>query len=124
VDRDWLPKDSKDQFAFTQMFAPQVNVPSGNLLAPSVGVQREGMVYELFVSTLPSPAFTAKDVPLAMDVESSSGTRTAPLCHSHANNRIRSRTRSLAGSHSRADGRSLASFYSGVWPCAMGTPFV
>lgn len=35
---------------------------SGNLLAPSVGVQREGMVYELFVSTLPSPAFTAKDV--------------------------------------------------------------
>jgi hypothetical protein len=29
---------------------------------PSVGVQREGMVYELFVSTLPSPAFTAKDV--------------------------------------------------------------
>lgn len=29
---------------------------------PSIGVQREGMVYELFVSTLPSPAFTAKDV--------------------------------------------------------------
>ena len=30
--------------------------------APSVGVQREEMVYELFVSTLSSPAFTAKDV--------------------------------------------------------------
>lgn len=29
---------------------------------PSVGVQREGVVYELFVSTLPFPAFTAKDV--------------------------------------------------------------
>jgi hypothetical protein len=29
---------------------------------PAVGVQRAGVVYELFVSTLPSPAFTAKDV--------------------------------------------------------------
>lgn len=29
---------------------------------PSVGVQREGIVYELFVCTLASPAFTAKDV--------------------------------------------------------------
>jgi len=27
-----------------------------------VGVQHEEMVYELFISTLPSPAFTAKDV--------------------------------------------------------------
>src|SRR5258708_1413659 len=30
--------------------------------APAVGVDRDGMVYELFVSTLPSPAFTASDV--------------------------------------------------------------
>lgn len=30
--------------------------------APSVGDQRAGTVYELFVSTLPSPAFSAKDV--------------------------------------------------------------
>jgi hypothetical protein len=30
--------------------------------APAVGVVRDGMVYELFVSTLPSPAFTASDV--------------------------------------------------------------
>src|SRR5258708_13841162 len=30
--------------------------------APAVGVERDGMVYELFVSTLPSPAFTASDV--------------------------------------------------------------
>lgn len=30
--------------------------------APVVGVERNGIVYELFVSTLPSPAFTASDV--------------------------------------------------------------
>src|SRR5260370_623373 len=30
--------------------------------SPAVGVERDGMVYELFVSTLPSPAFTALDV--------------------------------------------------------------
>lgn len=30
--------------------------------SPSVGEQREEMVYELFVSTLPLPAFSAKDV--------------------------------------------------------------
>jgi hypothetical protein len=29
---------------------------------PSVGVERDGTVYELFISTLPSPAFTASDV--------------------------------------------------------------
>jgi hypothetical protein len=29
---------------------------------PAVGVERDGTVYELFVSTLPSPAFTASDV--------------------------------------------------------------
>jgi len=29
---------------------------------PSVGVERDGIVYELFVSTLPSPAFTAADI--------------------------------------------------------------
>src|SRR5581483_7582993 len=29
---------------------------------PAVGVERDGVVYELFVSTLPSPAFTASDV--------------------------------------------------------------
>src|SRR5438132_2316779 len=59
-----------------------------------------------------------------MDVESSSGTGTAPLLHSHANHRIRSSSPSLAGSHSRADGRSLAGLHSSVWPCPMGTPFV
>jgi hypothetical protein len=30
--------------------------------APAVGVERDGMIYELFVSTLPSLAFTASDV--------------------------------------------------------------
>jgi hypothetical protein len=30
--------------------------------SPAVGVERDGMVYELFVSTLPFPAFTASDV--------------------------------------------------------------
>jgi hypothetical protein len=30
--------------------------------APAVGIERDGIVYELFVSTLPSPAFTASDV--------------------------------------------------------------
>ena len=30
--------------------------------APTVGVERDSAVYELFVSTLPSPAFTASDV--------------------------------------------------------------
>ena len=30
--------------------------------SPTVGVERDGTVYELFVSTLPSPAFTASDV--------------------------------------------------------------
>jgi hypothetical protein len=30
--------------------------------SPAVGVERDGTVYELFVSTLPSPAFTAADV--------------------------------------------------------------
>ena len=29
---------------------------------PKIGIERDGMVYELFVSTLPSPAFTASDV--------------------------------------------------------------
>jgi hypothetical protein len=29
---------------------------------PSIGVEREGMVYELFVTTLPFPAFSPKDV--------------------------------------------------------------
>jgi len=29
---------------------------------PAVGVERDGIVYELFVSTLPSPAFTAADI--------------------------------------------------------------
>jgi hypothetical protein len=29
---------------------------------PKIGVERDGMVYELFVSTLPSPAFTCSDV--------------------------------------------------------------
>lgn len=30
--------------------------------SPAVGIERDGTVYELFVSTLPSPAFTASDV--------------------------------------------------------------
>ncbi len=30
--------------------------------SPKVGVERDGTVYELFVSTLPSPAFTSSDV--------------------------------------------------------------
>ena len=30
--------------------------------SPAIGVERDGTVYELFVSTLPSPAFTASDV--------------------------------------------------------------
>ena len=30
--------------------------------SPVVGTERDGMVYELFVSTFPSPAFTASDV--------------------------------------------------------------
>lgn len=30
--------------------------------SPSVGTERDGMIYELFVSTLPFPAFTASDV--------------------------------------------------------------
>ena len=30
--------------------------------SPEVGIKRDGIVYELFVSTLPSPAFTASDV--------------------------------------------------------------
>jgi hypothetical protein len=30
--------------------------------SPAVGTERDGMIYELFVSTLPSPAFTASDV--------------------------------------------------------------
>lgn len=30
--------------------------------SPAVGVERDGMVYEMFVSTLPSPAFTCSDV--------------------------------------------------------------
>lgn len=29
---------------------------------PAVGVERDGIVYELFVSTFPSPAFTASDI--------------------------------------------------------------
>lgn len=34
----------------------------GTAFSPPVGIERDGMVYELFVSTLPSPAFTASDV--------------------------------------------------------------
>jgi hypothetical protein len=30
--------------------------------SPTVGIERDGMVYELFASTLPSPTFTASDV--------------------------------------------------------------
>jgi hypothetical protein len=32
------------------------------LASRSIGVERDGTIYELFVSTLPSPAFTASDV--------------------------------------------------------------
>jgi hypothetical protein len=35
---------------------------AGTSSSPTVGTERDGMVYELFVSTLPSPAFTASDV--------------------------------------------------------------
>src|SRR5579875_2154158 len=35
---------------------------AGTSSSPTVGTKRDGMVYELFVSTLPSPAFTASDV--------------------------------------------------------------
>ncbi|GHO62866.1 hypothetical protein KSC_017580 [Ktedonobacter sp. SOSP1-52] len=35
---------------------------AGTSSDPAVGVERDGMIYELFVSTLPSPAFTASDV--------------------------------------------------------------
>lgn len=35
---------------------------SGASADPAVGIERDGMVYELFISTLPSPAFTASDV--------------------------------------------------------------
>jgi hypothetical protein len=35
---------------------------TGTSSAPDVGIERDGMVYELFVSTLPSRAFTASDV--------------------------------------------------------------
>ncbi|HKV60212.1 MAG TPA: hypothetical protein VJO32_18120, partial [Ktedonobacteraceae bacterium] len=34
----------------------------GTSTDPAVGVERDGIVYELFVSTLPSPAFTASDI--------------------------------------------------------------
>lgn len=34
----------------------------GTSADPAVGVERDGIVYELFVSTLPSPAFTASDI--------------------------------------------------------------
>ena len=34
----------------------------GTTSSPAVGIERDGTVYELFVSTLPSPAFTASDV--------------------------------------------------------------
>ncbi|WP_220202026.1 hypothetical protein [Reticulibacter mediterranei] len=30
--------------------------------SPAVGIERDGTIYELFVSTLPSPAFTASEV--------------------------------------------------------------
>lgn len=35
---------------------------SGTSSDPAVGTERDGVVYELFVSTLPSPAFTASDI--------------------------------------------------------------
>jgi len=35
---------------------------AGTSSSPVVGIERDGMIYELFVSTLPSPAFTASDV--------------------------------------------------------------
>jgi hypothetical protein len=35
---------------------------AGTSSDPAVGIERDGIVYELFVSTLPSPAFTASDV--------------------------------------------------------------
>jgi hypothetical protein len=35
---------------------------AGTSSSPTVGTERDGMVYELFVSTFPSPAFTASDV--------------------------------------------------------------
>lgn len=35
---------------------------AGTSSSPAVGIERDGMVYELFVSTLPSLAFTASDV--------------------------------------------------------------
>jgi hypothetical protein len=35
---------------------------TGTSADPAVGVERDGIVYELFISTLPSPAFTASDI--------------------------------------------------------------
>ncbi len=35
---------------------------AGTSSSPAVGTERDGMIYELFVSTLPSPSFTASDV--------------------------------------------------------------
>src|SRR5690348_18118047 len=35
---------------------------AGTSSDPAVGTERDGVVYELFVSTLPSPGFTASDV--------------------------------------------------------------
>jgi hypothetical protein len=39
-----------------------VSTHAGTSSDPAVGIERDGIVYELFVSTLPSPAFTAADV--------------------------------------------------------------
>jgi hypothetical protein len=39
-----------------------VAIHPGTSADPAVGVERDGIVYELFVSTLPSPAFTALDI--------------------------------------------------------------
>src|SRR5690348_18406564 len=35
---------------------------AGTSSDPAVGTERDGVVYELFVSTLPSPGFTASDI--------------------------------------------------------------
>jgi hypothetical protein len=66
---------------------------------PAVGTLRDGVVYELFVSTLPSPAFTASDILDLYEALVARLRRCWPM-------KMRSNTQ-IAGTRTRCGARSL-----------------
>ena len=93
---------------------------AGTSSSPAVGIERDGMVYELFVSTLPSLAFTTSDV---LDLYLHRGSFEATLADEDVEqnaDRWYSHTRLSPGV--RPDPRSMDREYpAGVGPTTLGS---